>query len=92
MARRGPNRRVTIGPYLACNCRRMGSRSEKEKDLRSQTRFPMKGKAAGPGGSFSFGKKKSWRDLMKEAIQRETMEKKTQFSIFLFSFFFFLFF
>ncbi|KAJ9678346.1 hypothetical protein PVL29_020500 [Vitis rotundifolia] len=80
MAGREPIRRVRIGPYLACKFRRMGSRSA--KDVPSQWRFPMRGKAAGPGGRLSFGKKKSWRDLRREAMQRETMTRKTHISIF----------
>ena len=75
MAGRERIRTVKIGPYLACKFRRMGSSSE--KDVPSQRRFPMRGKAAGPGGRLIFGKKKSWRDLRREAIQRETMKRKT---------------
>ena len=80
MAGREPIRRVRIGPYLACKFRRVGSRSA--KDVPSQRRLPMRGKAAGPGGRLSFGKKKSWRDLRREAIQSEAMKKKTHISIF----------
>ncbi|KAJ9678330.1 hypothetical protein PVL29_020484 [Vitis rotundifolia] len=80
MAGREPIRRVRIGPYLACKFRRMGSRSA--KDVPSQRRLPMRGKEAGPGGRLSFGKKKSWRDLRRAAIQSETMKKKTHISIF----------
>ena len=80
MAGREPIRRVRIGQYLACKFRSMGSRSA--KDGPSQWRFPMRGKAAGPGGRLSFGKKKSWRDLRREAIQSEAMKKKTHISIF----------
>ena len=80
MAGREPIRRVRIGPYLACKFRRVGSRSA--KDVPSQRRLPMRGKAAGPGGSLSFGKKKSWRDLRREAMQRETTKRKTHISIF----------
>ena len=79
MAGREPIRRVRIGPYLACKFRSMGSRSA--KDGPSQWRFPMRGKAAGPGGRLSFGKKKSWRDLRREAMQRETTKRKTHISI-----------
>ncbi|KAJ9678339.1 hypothetical protein PVL29_020493 [Vitis rotundifolia] len=73
-------REVRIAPYLACKFRRMGSRSAEY--VPSQRRLPMRGKAAGPGGRLSFGKKKSWRDLRREAIQSETMKKKTHISIF----------
>lgn len=61
MAGREPILRVTIGPYLACRFRRIGSSSKKV--LRSHFKFPMRGTPVGPGGSFSFGKRKSERDL-----------------------------
>ncbi|KAJ9678358.1 hypothetical protein PVL29_020510 [Vitis rotundifolia] len=37
--------------------RRTGSKSD--KDLRNNKKFPMRGTLVGPGGRFSFGKKKS---------------------------------
>ena len=46
-----------IGPYLVCRFRRIGSSSK--DDLRSHCKFPMIGTVVGPGGSFSFGKRKS---------------------------------
>lgn len=57
MEGREPIWRVTMGPYLAWRVRRIGSSSE--KDLRSQSRLPTTGTVLGPGGRFSFGKKKS---------------------------------
>ena len=57
MTGREPKWTVRIGPYLVCRFRRTDSNSN--KDLRSSMMFPMRGILVGPGGRFSFGKKKS---------------------------------
>lgn len=57
MTGREPKWTVRIGPYLLCRFRMTGSKST--KDLRNNKKFPMRGTLVGPGGRFSFGKKKS---------------------------------